>query len=304
MASSTCARLFGENYCLSTICEKQRRIARSKPQWSHILAGEFESRGAIDDLLLQGIDPSIRPQLWQTFAKHGINYIPMYEPAVGRPIDITCIRNDVPRTFSESVSKSHPEKLHELERILNTFTVVDGELGYTQGMNCVLSLLLLHMDEPSAFQTFFCIMNNPSIYLKSFYVPGFPGLFEVSRAFVKLLQQRHKWLARATNESWNEWAAMMARSVLSMLVAYTVPQELKEIMFDRVIVAGKRALVSFQLAIIRLFSTEIQTIPPPDIEIFMATIDERPVFADIDLVLDAWNREWITEAEFAEAMKE
>ena len=295
-------RFFGQDYDISSLCKGKRGDAIARAQWKRIISGEIQSRSATDELLLRGVDDSLRPQLWKIFATYGMEPVPEYDLSLRSkvaPRDRETIDMDVPRTFAASVGNDAAgEKLEEVRRILEVFSVADNELTYTQGMNAVVSILVLYMDEASAFQAFFGMMNNPAIYLKSLYVSGFPGLFELGRAFACLIERRYRWMATKIPDGSDGWVAIIARCFLSMMVALHVPLELKLVMYDRVTVAGKRALLSFQLALIRIFSDALQA--ADDARECLMQIDTQVAVSDYNLVIDAWNKEWVSEDEFLE----
>jgi hypothetical protein len=86
------------------------------------------------------------------------------------------IKKDCPRTFP-----THPyfknKNLHgqaALSRVLNAYSVQDPEIGYCQGMNFIVGVLLMQLEEESAFWALCHLMN--ACGLRWFFIPGLPRL--------------------------------------------------------------------------------------------------------------------------------
>jgi hypothetical protein len=58
---------------------------------------------------------------------------------------------DVRRTFPRLAMFASDDGIAALWRVLRAYALHDPVVGYCQGMNFVAGLLLLHLDEPSAF---------------------------------------------------------------------------------------------------------------------------------------------------------
>jgi hypothetical protein len=83
-----------------------------------------------------------------------------------------------------------------------------------------------------------------------------------------------------------------------------VPLELKLIMFDRVIIHGKAALVSFALMIASIFKRELCSMTPDDVQSLFLQMDCSRIFNDVPFVVRRWNRNWVSGAEYRAALRE
>ena len=98
---------------------------------------------------------------------------------------------DVPRTFTDSnhtldSKRLHGTELQSLERILIAYSNLNSEVGYCQGMNFIVGLLLLvNKVEEEVFWFFVCLMEFDG--LNGFFKEGFPRLGLFVSAFDKLL---------------------------------------------------------------------------------------------------------------------
>lgn len=98
-----------------------------------------------------------------------------------------CIRDDVNRTFPQfEIFQTH--KQLQLESVLKVYAKYNSKIGYCQGENFVCGMLLLFMDEESAFWTFVSLMEN--YRLEALFLPGFPYLNCCFFIFSKLLQSK------------------------------------------------------------------------------------------------------------------
>lgn len=296
-------RSFGECYTASDFYKRCRSQAQTKVQWENLLDCGISDREQVEELLLRGVDDTLRARVWMAFASHGMDTVPEYNPSLASQVadkDEDIIIKDIPRTFTGSIGNAAAkDKIDELRRILEVYSATDTVTGYTQGMNFVVSILLLKMNEEDAYKTFFCMMNNPVINLKDFYGSGLSGFFDISTTWLRLLEKRYRWLWKKLNSDLVVHPALtVTKCFQSLLVAMDVPLELKFVMYDRVIVCGKRALVSFHLALVRIFAAELQSLSPSDAQAFLMHVDQRIALSDYQLVIDAWNKEWVSAQEF------
>jgi len=72
---------------------------------------------------------------------------------------------DIQRTFPESPIFQEPDGdgQQSLSNVLNSFTVLREEVGYHQGMNFLVAILLMHMNEENAFWLFVQLMKKYSL---------------------------------------------------------------------------------------------------------------------------------------------
>lgn len=291
--------VFGEFYDPADIYRDELDSAKRSYVLKQILEGDLVSREQIEPLILAGVPDALRSTLWRRYSAYGFDTDVQYseeliESASVASVDI--IERDTPRTYPNSKT---PENAKLLGNVLRAYAGADPEVGYTQGMNFVASFPVLYMSEADAFQTMYCVMNNPAIYLRDVYRTGFDGLFELGNAWLKLLEKRHKWFWRKLKAgSTIDPVGIVQRCWQSLLVAFDVPVHLQLTMFDRIVVCGKRALLSFAVAVIRMFARELQNLDPDEMQMFLMQMDKSAVFKDCNLVMSCWNKEWVSENEY------
>jgi hypothetical protein len=100
------------------------------------------------------------------------------------------IGHDVPRTFT-GLLRPTADQLQSLRSILEFYAVLDGSIGYTQGMSFLAAVPLMLMAPAEAFATFFGIMHSPDIAMGNFYEDGLTGFFTCANVWLKLLEARY-----------------------------------------------------------------------------------------------------------------
>ena len=86
---------------------------------------------------------------------------------------------DVARTFREHVIfvERYGVGQRSIFNVLKAYSVHNGTLGYTQGMNSIVGVLLMYMHEEDVFWTLDTLMTEPLYGMNDLFVPGFPKLF-------------------------------------------------------------------------------------------------------------------------------
>jgi hypothetical protein len=63
-----------------------------------------------------------------------------------------------------------------LENVLVTYAKYDTQVGYIQGINFIVAVLLYHSSEEIAFWLFVSLMEDYE--MREIYLPGLPGLYK------------------------------------------------------------------------------------------------------------------------------
>jgi hypothetical protein len=90
------------------------------------------------------------------------------------------IWDDVDRTImlAENNMKFLAEKRQKLFNILKAYSVYDSEVGYCQGTNYIVAVLLFCIkSERAVFWTFFQLMNDKN--WRDMFIPGLPKLMRI-----------------------------------------------------------------------------------------------------------------------------
>mmetsp|Transcript_59340 Transcript_59340/g.125744 ORF Transcript_59340/g.125744 Transcript_59340/m.125744 type:complete len:398 (-) Transcript_59340:212-1405(-) len=180
--------------------ERQKELQQQRRQllkkWRHLqssgqtLAQAFaKRRERCQRLALRGIPCELRWEVWQAaldpwkYAQSGL-----YESLLQQETTwIKLIEADAPRTFPGN-AVFEEFYLEKMKRVLSAYSAHDPEVGYCQGLNFVVGLLLITANgaEEDVFWVFVALMHGCS--LRHFYKDGFPLLQQYSGAFSALLK--------------------------------------------------------------------------------------------------------------------
>jgi hypothetical protein len=156
----------------------------------------------LSKLIRQGIPPKYRGKIWQLCAgsdqkrEEGLDCGQTYE-RLNRIIQQNedlfpnqswiDIDKDVRRTvLLLQNGEQYPDDLRPcLQRVLVTYALRNPELGYCQGMSTVVALLLLHMDEESAFWVLSAMIED---MMPRFYATDMGGVKTEAATFEFLVQ--------------------------------------------------------------------------------------------------------------------
>ena len=102
--------------------------------------------------------------------------------------EIDTIFKDVTRTFTkhEFFEERYGYGQKTLFNVLKAVSMVHKETGYIQGMNSIVGVLLMYMNEENAFWAMLSILIKYD--QKKYFLHGLPGLFETFYVFQKLLK--------------------------------------------------------------------------------------------------------------------
>lgn len=252
-------------------------------------------------LALQGFTNEMRYKIWPLLAMDGIeddliiDYQKKHVDAKQKYVDV--ILKDIRRTFAGTVGNEAigEEKIQELSNILISYSAIDSTIGYTQGMNFLASIPLLFAEEEISFWIFYGLMNNPRINLRTLYVKKLLGFFELSDLWMELLWDTYPWLAKKILSSCYAPPLIVSKCFQSLIISFSIPLQIKIMMFDRILVFGKQALVSFPMIMIHLNLTQLRWCHQDNIQYIIMNADKQEEMQDIDKVIKLWDEEWISD---------
>eukprot|EP01094_Clydonella_sp_ATCC50884_P012708 TRINITY_DN2300_c0_g4_i1.p1 TRINITY_DN2300_c0_g4~~TRINITY_DN2300_c0_g4_i1.p1 ORF type:complete len:1174 (-),score=325.30 TRINITY_DN2300_c0_g4_i1:38-3130(-) len=130
------------------------------------------------ELLEAGAPRALRGELWQVCS--GALYLRMQSPHGWYPYLLRAfsskqsealpeIERDLERSLPEHTKYQSKEGIDSLRRVLVAYSWRNHRVGYCQSMNLIAAVLLLYMDEESAFWTLACICESllPLYHMKS-----------------------------------------------------------------------------------------------------------------------------------------
>lgn len=165
---------------------------------------------------------------------------------------------DVPRTFA-SANKVHDSGLSSLGRVLNGYANLNPEVGYCQGMNFLVGLLirvivpketeLTLSQEEDVFWLFVCLMDYDG--LRDFYKDGFPLLLRYTVAFFDLMRSEIPDLHRHFETEGITPSLFLHQWYLSLFIN-CLPFPTVLILWDSIICEGLPVILSVSVSLLKV----------------------------------------------------
>ena len=165
---------------------------------------------------------------------------------------------DVPRTFAQS-HKVHDSGLSSLGRILNAYANLNPEVGYCQGMNFLVGLLvrvivpketeLTPILEEDVFWVFVCLMDYDG--LRDFYKDGFPLLLRYTSAFFELMKSEVPDLHKHFDKEGITPSLFLHQWYLSLFIN-CLPFPTVLILWDSIICEGLPVILSVSISLLKV----------------------------------------------------
>jgi len=205
-------------------------------------------------MLRRGIPSKYRGDIWYRLsgAEHyrntvGIEYRGASNPSAKYS---TTIENDIVRTFPNVITRNDEVYLSGLRRILTVYSVVDSEVGYTQGMSYIAGMLLLYMEEEDAFWSFYGVMNRGEYPHRDFFKPSFPLLHQIAPIVGREIDRRFPKVAEYLNRIGIQPIIFLPMWFMSIFMATPLDLPTVVSIFDQYMAYGLAPLFSFGFAMI------------------------------------------------------
>jgi hypothetical protein len=164
------------------------------------------------------------------------------------------IQMDLTRT---SYISDYGISIESLHKVVKVYSLIDPEVGYTQGMAFIIAPLLLDMTELEAFSLFHKLMY--SYNLRSLYLTEMPGLllslYQFDRLVEDTLPNLHTHFLRQGVRS-----SMYATQWFLTFFAYKFPLEFVLRIFDIVITEGFESILKFAIALVSKNEAKLLTL--------------------------------------------
>lgn len=192
--------------------------------------------------------------LWQKLSKAydmRMNNPGLYQKLIATPTAYKKnIDADVRRSFPNTEIQRKidtPEKLLSLYNVLHAYSVLDKNVSYCQGMNYIVAVLLVYMEEEAAFWT---LVNMMFYYgLAWLYRDDVATLADYIGMFDKLSRQRYPQIIGHLEEQMLE-ATSYVTEWFTTLYVYRLPLKTVARVWDYFFMFGQEAMFKIGLAII------------------------------------------------------
>ncbi|KAH3676395.1 hypothetical protein WICMUC_002026 [Wickerhamomyces mucosus] len=212
-----------------------------------------------------GIPSQIRGIVWQLIANSNPEeFSSRYEELLKEESKFEKnILKDLSRT---SFIANHNISKDSLYRVIKAYSVLDSEVGYTQGMAFVTVPLLLNMTELESFALLYRLMYGYNI--RSLYQPEMPGLVLKLYQFDRLVED-HLPKVHTHFERQGVHSSMFASQWFLTFFAYKFPLEFVLRIFDIVITEGFESLLKFAIVLLQKNEDRLLTLKFDDLIDFL-----------------------------------
>ncbi|KAJ3365699.1 hypothetical protein GGF31_008453 [Allomyces arbusculus] len=223
-------------------------------------------RAALDAALVEAVAKRTRaPSLSSgessaaTLSGHGETAPPQL-PMVfqGRKDTLDLIANDISRTFPALGVFQQPNGplAEPLASVLEAFAVYRADMGYVQGMSYLAAMLLLNMDDYSAFATLCTMFRHRSGVLPVFYRLDLPLVAKYFSVFSTLLAQVSPGLAAHFDRIGLRPEFFLYEWFLS-LFSKPLPLDMAARVWDLYFLDGDAALFRIAVALLRFHERQL-----------------------------------------------
>ncbi|KYR02448.1 RabGAP/TBC domain-containing protein [Tieghemostelium lacteum] len=167
------------------------------------------------------------------------------------------ISKDISRTFPNVPYFCKEEGQSSLFNILKAYSIMDPEIGYTQGMSFIAAVLLSEMDELESFWVFTCIMKNYK--LASLYSNDLGLLRQYLYVIDRLIETTMPKLFSHLKEI-GITPVLFASEWISTLFTYNFDIKISKRLLDVFFIEGRFYLHRLSLSILKCYEKHLMTL--------------------------------------------
>ncbi|XP_057564241.1 USP6 N-terminal-like protein [Hippopotamus amphibius kiboko] len=258
--------------------EKAQEIRRAD-KWVKMLREWRKYRGSekMRRRVFKGVPPQVRGQVWSLLldleklkAENKGKYQRMKEQARLHSQDIKQIDLDVNRTFRNHIMfrERYGIKQQALFHVLAAYSVYDTEVGYCQGMNQIVGILLMFLGEEDAFWALVRLMTDKEHAMHGFFIPGFPKLLRFQAHHERILDRMLPKLKRHLDEELMSPGIYTPKWFLQCFIDRT-PFALTLKLWDAYIMEGERVLTAMAYTVLKLHKKRLLQLPLEGLQEFL-----------------------------------
>jgi hypothetical protein len=265
------------------------------------------SDDALEQRARQGLDPAVRGCAWPAIL--GLNWeveqrtlTPLDAiAAMGRPPSRAMIEQDIAHTLRDTAGRACDAP--SLAKILVAYANLDPELGYVRGMAYFAAVLLSCVDEARAFWSFVRLMAGTRFQFRRIFVNRFEGLSAINVVWQGLLADRYRKVAERLTK--NEILPQMYTTLwfVTAFAGVKIDAELKMRIFDRFVVCGCRALLSFGLVIIARLQDALVKAGSAEALLLLQNLEKAEQLKDVKALLVTYDKVWVSESVYLELFR-
>lgn len=238
---------------------KWSRIRISKDPTQPPFAAFSKARPAkFAEKLGKGPSCEYRWEVWKAALGMSLN-ANRYAELLAQPLDekvASDIEKDVLRTYFE-ISYFKSEGQRALTNVLKCLALDDPEVGYCQGINFVVGLLLLVSGGQEAETFAFYAALRKVRGWRSLYVIGFPGLWELTYQWRALFKEKNRDLYKHFKAQGVQEGLWLTKCVMTIF-AVAAPLPLAVRLWDLVLCDDQALFLKVGWVLIESIRTEVQ----------------------------------------------
>ncbi|XP_020937995.1 USP6 N-terminal-like protein [Sus scrofa] len=217
----------------------------------------------------KGIPPQVRGQAWSLLldlekvkVENQGKYQRMKEQARLYSRDIKYIDMDVSRTFQNNImfQERYGIKQQALFNVLTAYSVYNTEVGYCHGMNQIVAILLMFLNEEDAFWALAQLMDNKRHAMHGFFILEFPKLQRLQAHHDKILERTLPKLKRHLDKEYM-YTEIYTKLWFQHCFIDQTPFSLTLRLWDVYILEGERMLTAMAYTIIKLHRKHLLKLP-------------------------------------------
>lgn len=213
----------------------------------------------------------------------------------GVPDEDDVIKKDIPRTMPNNQMFFKEDTQERFYRILRAYTNASTQYGYVQGMAFPAAMLIAYVpDDYQVFWAFMHLMNGERIGLARLYQGNFDGLRNLNLVWDLILKKKHRAIWKNLNQLSIEHMMYTTTYFLCAFMNCSYPTFLRLRIFDRFVCSGFRALVSLALSFVEMHKDALRN---GEFEVVLPLLRDPPC-EDFSVLLELWDKEWLSEEEF------
>lgn len=308
LQNKSCKDIYGFNRTIEYLLQEKKTVFSQKniihnrdQEWVEYLksiggpenlkpVGTFKPSQDLKEMCRRGIPAAFRQLVWQKISGSSVykNSFPAdyYRSLLARSTEVPekvlgDIEKDVERTFPDHDFFQKGKGVEGMRRILHAFAIHNTDVGYCQSLNFLSGLMLLFMDEESAFWLLATVVDKllPGDYFTRTMVGTYVDQFVLAHLIKKYLPKVHKVL-----DSSQLQLPLITVQWFMCLFVNTLRAEVALRVWDMFLNEGSKVLFRISIALFKMSEKSLLSTTDPG-DLFKILRSIGPEIADPDVLI-------------------